>query len=60
MTPKLGAPASRDIVRIHRLPSAWRGPAAQVQRPTPKPPVIRKPCGFCNRVRVLVGLGPRR
>lgn len=40
-------------------PSAWRGPAAQVQRPPPKPPIVRKPCGFCNRVRAWVGIGPR-
>jgi hypothetical protein len=35
-------------------PSAWRGPAAQVQRP-PKPPIAaRQPCGFCGRVRAWV------
>jgi hypothetical protein len=31
-------------------PSAWRGPAAQVQRPPPPPPP-RRSCGFCGRVR---------
>ena len=58
--PKPGSLGSRDIVGIQAAPSAWRGPAAQVQRPPPKPPIVRKPCGLCNRVRAWIGLGPRR
>jgi hypothetical protein len=39
-------------------PSAWRGPGSHAQRPPPQPPIVRKPCGLCNRVRSWVGLRP--
>jgi hypothetical protein len=55
---KPGALGSRDIVGIQRPPPAgWRGPAQLSQ---PKPAIVRKPCGFCNRVRVFIGMAPRR
>lgn len=38
-------------------PAAWRGPAAQVQRP---PPPARNKCGFCGRVRTWLVTKVRR
>jgi hypothetical protein len=54
-------PPTTPRLSIPQPPNAWRGPGAQVHRPPlAKSPIVRKPCGLCNRVRRWVGLEPRR
>jgi hypothetical protein len=55
-------PRKPPPLSIPTPPSAWRGAGAAHRPPAPSPrlPILRKPCGLCNRVRAWVGLGPRR